>query len=387
MFRKFKAAILLSLAIAACSQEDPSIEYYTLLSSRSAEYEMYNEGTTTKLPTYWGTYDSYAAADSAGKRQYDSWTNRMWRPEDWVDPGPRYVTVINEILVDTVKPEDQKTIESLESQISNVESDIAEINRDMQDMTSCVVEGGVVIKNNETVPLYTVSEVSYGNLCPSPVLRTCRNGTLSGSNTSAKYAMHSTCQVLAGDSCEVTTPRISSLEKRWDGSYRWFIDYKQKPHGTTMDLWERGFDRECSSNIKRTRTCVDGSWTGNFSSEFISDSCNIISVHMPTGRTAEKTEDIVCPTIASYNQMNTHNYPREFSDCKNLCFDRTGYFGSLLPESHPDFYANTSASLREDCFKCEMSQYDNKCFYPRDEFHVFRYQQPIDPKKEFNLSF
>ena len=319
MFGKFKTTILFSLLAAACAApEDPSIEYYTVLSSRSAEYEMYNEGTTSKLPTYWGTHKSHAAAESAAQNQYDSWTNRMWRPADWEDTGPTYVTVINEIVVDKVKPEDQAKIDQLESQLASVNSQIADI-----------------------------------------------------------------------DSCEVTTPRIDSLERRWDNSYKWFVDYKTVPAGTTMDLWERGFDQTCGPNLKRTRTCIDGSWSDiTTQSEFVSDSCNLISDHMPTGRTASRTADrSECPTIANFNELNTHNYPREFASCTNVCFNRTGYFGSLLPENHPQFYSDVSPALREDCFECEMSKYSNTCFYPRDEFYVFKYRQQIDPKETFELPF
>ena len=84
--------------------------------------------------------------------------------------------------------------------------------------------------------------------------------------------------------------------------------------------------------------------------------------------------------------MNTHNYPVEFKNCTSMCFDRTGYFGSLLPENHPH-YIKAPTDKREACFRCEMGRYNSKCSYPRDQFYVFKYTQEIDPKETFTLGF
>ena len=105
MCSKFKAALLCILSISCAANEDPSIEYSAVLSNRSAEYQMYNEGEVSKLPTYWGTFEETGRAENEAQRLYDSYSNKMWRPAGWIDNEEP--EVITEIKVVEVEVENQ----------------------------------------------------------------------------------------------------------------------------------------------------------------------------------------------------------------------------------------------------------------------------------------
>lgn len=356
MCNKFKAALLCILSISCAAPEDPSIEYNAVLSNRSAEYQMYNEGEVSKLPTYWGTFEETGRAENEAQRLYDSYSNKMWRPAEWIDDDeqPEVITEVQEVEVEVENPIHASILQGISAEIQEKDKIIQSLQAQIATKNSCTLNGER-IEDGTSFMAYSIGSVEYNRTCPSGSIRTCNKGVLTG-DSNLRYR---TCSVKIPSDC-------------------WTLDSKKIKHGESHFLYDKIIERYTCYNKSVKQTCVNGSFSP-FPNQYRSTTCEVQSYPR---RTAEKT---ICPTIAEYNQMNTHNYPFEFQSCKNICFDRTGYYGSLLPESHPKYYSDVEFDKRETCFRCEMSKYSNKCFYPRDQFYVFKYTQQIDPKEVFSL--
>jgi len=364
---------LLCILTVGCNvnPEDPSIEYYTVISNRSAEYHMYNQGSTTKQPTYWGKYDSKIDAENAAQNEYDNWLNKMWRPDNWTSPDEQQVIYVYETEeVVSFTPEQQSQINSLESQIDQKDQIITSLESQIASMKSCSLSG-VRLEDGESAEFYTTNLVAWNEICPISNIRTCSQGTLYG-NSSAVYS-----------SCRVEQPRNCTLSKaNTDSSYEYASSgVTTVLHGESIVAYQKSNEPYTCFQKSIVRQCVDGTLSGDSTYRF--DNCGVGNIP----NDSRLSRQVSCPAITKYNEMNTHNYPSEMSHCKSVCFDRRGYFGSLLPESSPTYFTDVDRETRSSCYECEMSNYSEQCFYPKDQFYVFRYYQKIDPKETFSLEF
>ena len=377
MFTRLVLGISCFMAIGCAPEKEPNIEYYAVLSNRSAEYNMYNAGTVSKLPTYWRTETDGAEADTWANVYYNSWANKMWRPPGW-DQEPEIIWEDEIIEIPVTDPAHQQDLNNVNSDITTADIIIAELEGRIAAENSCTIDGRT-LQHNQTILAYTKSSVEYNQTCPITVSRRCMYGNLNG-DSNARYT---TCSPKTPKKCQYVTGGVYVT----GGIDRAYVD-----HGQSIELWPNPIeDYTCKGKSVR-RTCTNGAYSIPFNfphPSYQKEEYYIFSTcHVPlrSGVETSRTNRITCPTISEYNMMNTHNYPSEFSQCLNTCFDRTGYFGSLLPESHPH-YIKASVEKREACFQCEMQKYSSQCYYPRDQFYVFKYTQEIDPKEVFNLGF
>ena len=148
MFTRLIVGIICFMAIG-CAKDEKDIEYYAVLSNRSAEYNMYNAGTVSKLPTYWRTETSKSAAEVQADSYYNSWANKMWRPPGW-DQEPEIIWEDEIIEVPITDPAHQQELDEVNASLTTSDLIIADLEKKIEDENSCRLDGRT-LKHNQTI--------------------------------------------------------------------------------------------------------------------------------------------------------------------------------------------------------------------------------------------
>jgi peptidoglycan hydrolase-like protein with peptidoglycan-binding domain len=216
---------------------------------------------------------------------------------------------------------------------------------------SCTLDG-ITVASGASHSFYTASTVPFGSKCPAAVSRTCNNGTLSSSGTSAG-ALYASCTVGSAAACILDGTTVPS------GSSRTFYYAQNIPAG------------ESCSSYGISRTCNNGTLSGTDAYKYAScapsaaGSCTLDSAVVQSGQSrdffslATAPAGQLCSTYKLSRSCNSGTLSGNNSFNRASCSDSASCTvdGTTVPSgSSALFYSAASVPFGNSCTAVSQSR-------------------------------